>query len=107
MTFDPFHVTAGCNLWHLPIIFVPCCHANKSGPLSVSAQLPVAWLMMENWVGPGNKASLFQHSHHKLSTRLLLSSPLSAVNPETSSGAGPEGMLKLLKVSVAKKTVSE
>ena len=59
-----------------------------------------------NWVGPGNNASVFQYSHHKLSTRLLLSF-LSPVHPETSSGAGPEGMLKLLKVSVARKTVSE
>ena len=106
MTFDPFHVTAGCNLWHLPVIFVPCCHANKSGPLSVPAQVPVAWLVMENWVGPGNNASVFQYSHHKLSTRLLLSF-LSPVHPETSSRTGPEGMLKLLKVSVARKTVSE
>ena len=32
---------------------------------------------------------------------------LSPVHPETSSGAGLEGMLKLLKVSVARKTVSE
>ena len=68
MTFDPFYVIAGCSLWHLPVIFVPCCHANRSGPLSVPAQVPVAWLMMENWVGPGNKASVFQHSHHKLFT---------------------------------------
>ena len=68
MTFDPFYVTARCNLWHLPVIFVPCCHANRSGSLSVPAQVPVAWLMMENWVGPGNKASVFQHSHHKLFT---------------------------------------
>ena len=56
-------------------------------------------------MGPGNNASVFQYSHHKLSTRLLLSF-LSPVHPKT-SGAGLEGMLKLLKVSVARKTVSE